>query len=358
MRPRRFNVGNETINVATRGLLRQAFGSSLNLVPIPAQKSDEEGSLSGMTAQTTHEMNRFARGVVVGGGNLYENGQLDLDPHALTALRPPMLLLSLSYGRIFDDRGRLHRRTDAMPDHQIQALHRASSGALVRDTATLDHVRSLGIHDAELGGCPTLFLDELLPTPPAPSARISDAPVLLSIRNPSLMSVPPGDQARLHGELRRMIDALESRGLAPVHLLCHDKRDLEFASSLPDVPHVLPDDVYDYLSLLQAAQLVVSFRLHAFVPCLSLGIPAINISYDERSASLTDTIGLSSWDVPYLAEPDLTAAVMDRVDRLDELPSLVDDARPTWESLRAVTARGIDQFSAAVTDYTDTLARL
>lgn len=351
VRPRRFNVGNETINVATRALLRQAFGNTLNVVPIPAQVSEEEGSLSGLSARTVHEMNRHACGVVVGGGNLYENGQLDIDLQAVSALRPPLLLFSLSHGRIFDHRGRLQPRTDAMPAERILALHRRATRSTVRDHASLAQLHELGLQDVVMAGCPTLFLDELAP-PTGTASRAGDAPTFLSIRDPSLMSVPPADQARLHREIRGLVDVMESRGFGPVQLLCHDKRDLELASSFGDLPFILPDDVHDYLAMLRAARLVVSFRLHAFVPCLSFGTPTISISYDERSASLASSIGLGAWDVPYVGESDLAGAVADRIDRLDELPRIVDDARPLWEALRRETADVMASFAEACERYT------
>ncbi len=40
-------------------------------------------------AQTVYEINRFGHGVVVGGGNLYENGELEINPVALKALEKP-----------------------------------------------------------------------------------------------------------------------------------------------------------------------------------------------------------------------------------------------------------------------------
>ena len=67
-------------------------------------------------------MNLYGHGVVIGGGNIYENGGLDVDLDALRELRPPLMLCGLSYGRIYDERGQLRRRTDAMPDAVVRAL--------------------------------------------------------------------------------------------------------------------------------------------------------------------------------------------------------------------------------------------
>jgi hypothetical protein len=350
IRPRRFNVGNETINLAVRALLREEVEGPLNLVPIPATESEEEGSLSGLGSRTAHEINLYGHGVVVGGGNLYENGQLDVDLHALSCLRPPMLLLSLSHGRIYDDRRRLTRRTDAMPDRSIVALNHQSVASVTRDDATLRYLHDLGLRNALLGGCPTLLLADLLAPMPTPAPG-EPSPVLLSVRDPRLMSIPLADKARVHADVRRIIDALRAEGLDPVHLLCHDKRDLAFAASFGDVEYVLPDDALSYLDLLRRAHLVVSFRLHAFVPCLSFGTHTVNISYDERSESLVRTLGLDEWDIDYLGEADVVAEVLDRARRKADLEGLVDEARPRWDGLERVTREAIGVFAEAARAY-------
>jgi hypothetical protein len=349
VRPRRFNVGNETINLAVRALLRDEFEDPLNLIPIPAMTSEEEGSISGLNARTVHEINLYGHGVVIGGGNVYENGQLDVDLHALSCLRPPLLLCSLSHGRIYDERRRLNPRTDAMPDRVIAALHDKSLRSLARDDATLRHLHGLGLTDAALGGCPTLLLADMLPPATAPATE--DGCVLLSVRNPQLMSIPLVDQARVHGDVQGIIDALQADGLGPVRLLCHDKRDLAFASSFGDVQYILPDDALAYLELLRRAQLVVCFRLHAFVPCLSFGTHAINISYDERSMSLVRTLGLQEWDIDFLGGCDVPSAVLDRARRRADLQALVAEARPMWDALEDVTRDAIGAFADAVRMY-------
>ncbi len=354
VRPRGFNVGNETISVAVRALLREAFDEPLNIVPIPAIVSEEEGSLSGLGPQTVHEINLYGQGVIIGGGNLYENGQLDVDAHALSRLAPPLLLCSLSYGRIYDRQRRLTERTDSMPDEVIRALGAKAMRSLARDDATLRHLHELGLDDARLGGCPSLLLSDLLAPSPSPEPA-TGGDVLVSIRHPQLMSIPLADQARVHASVRELVDALGAEGRGPVRLLCHDKRDLPFAAGFGDVEYVLPEDVFSYLGLLRRAALVVSFRLHAFVPCLSFGVPAVNISYDERSASLVRTLGLADWDVDFLGEDDVTAAVLDRARRPDDLAALVARARPGWEALEQTTRAAIGDFAQAVREY-DTAA--
>jgi hypothetical protein len=349
IRARRHNIGNEAIAVALHRMLRAELDGSVNLIPVATIRAEEDGWLSGLGARSVHEMNLYGHGVVVGGGNLYENGRLDVDVHALRCLRPPLLVCSVSHGRIYDERGQLKARTDAMPDAVIRALGEQASHSVARDDATLAHLRRLGLDRAVLGGCPTLFLDETLRRTDGRAGESGGA--LLSIRNPQLMSVPLAHQARVASDVLSIAAELEREGLGPVRLLCHDKRDMAFAASLGNVDYVLPDDVDAYFGLLREAPLVVAFRLHAFVPCLSLGVPAINVSYDERSLSLVRTIGLEEWDINLLGEPNVTGAVLDRVGRLDDLHRLRENAAPIWWRLEETLRGALRGFAEEVRAY-------
>lgn len=349
VRPKRFNLGNDAIFLGVRHLARQAFGGLVNIVQVPAIESAENGALSGLSSRTIHEINLYGHGVIVGGGNLYENGQLHVDAHALEALRPPLMLFSLSHGRIYDNQHRFVRRTDSMPPSIVKALNATAALSLSRDTATVDYLRSLGVPDAPLGGCPTLLLSDVpMPRPAIDAAATSGA--LLSIRHPSLMSIPLRDQARLHSTITDIMRGLEEDGFGPVRILCHDTRDLSFASSF-GAEYLFPDDVYAYLELLRRAPLVVSFRLHGFLPCMSFGTPAINISYDERSVSLVRTIGLESWDIDFVRTPDVAAAVRDRCGRLDELSTLRDAARPLWREHERAMRDAVGAFAELTREY-------
>src|SRR5258708_25572169 len=97
VRPKGFNVGNDTIFLGLRHLLREAFGGLVNIVQVPAVSSGEPGGSSALRADTIHELNLYRHGVIVGGGNLYENGQLDVDTNPLHALPPPLMPLRPSH---------------------------------------------------------------------------------------------------------------------------------------------------------------------------------------------------------------------------------------------------------------------
>src|SRR5258708_27633700 len=348
VRPKGFNVGNDTIFLGLRHLLREAFGGLVNIVQVPAVSSGEPGGSSGLRAETIHEMNLYGHGVVVGGGNLYENGQLDVDTNALRALRPPLMLFSLSHGRIYDHRHELMLRTDAMPDALAATLNERAAISVARADATLDSLLALGVRRPVLGGCPALLLTQV------PMPDISSRPptgVLLSVRHPRLMSIPVRDQGRLHTTVVDLMATLEADGFGPARILCHDTRDIAFASSLGSVEYILADDIYSHLELLRRASLVVTFRLHAFLPCLSFGTPAINISYDERSLSLVRTIGMDSWNIDFVRSGDVVADVSDQGGRLGGCPSLRPVSEPPVRNHMSMLRGAISTFAGLVTEY-------
>ncbi len=349
VRPKRPNIGNDAIFIGLKYLLRQTFGTELNVIQVPAEGGPDE-MLSGLSARTIHEMNLYGDGVILGGGNLYENNRIQIDRHALPTLAPPLLLFSLSSGRIYDRRHQLVRRTDAMPDETVAALNHRSVLSLARDDETLRYLHSLGLEKAILGGCPTLLLHKAsVPDQPVPADVRRGT--LLSVRHPQLMSVPVKTQAKAHATVLGLIAALEADGLGPVTLVCHDTRDLAFAASLGTDRFVFPDDVFSFLSIMRQAKLVVSFRLHAFLPCLSFGTPAINISYDERSQSLVRTVGLGDWDIDFLRTPDVVPLVRDRCARLSDFARLRTAAQPTWSRLEATMRDSMKVFADEVNGY-------
>jgi len=348
VRPRGLNIGNQIINASLRRMLRESFEEPVNLIEVPADGPEQDGWVTGLSARAVHEMNQYGHGVVLGGGNLYENGRLEFDPGALRRLQPPLLLCGLSWGRIYDRRDRLRPRTDSLPDDAIGALHAAASRHLVRDDATLAHLEGLGLDDVRLAGCPAMFAGELAPRL---SPRPDSAPVLVAVRNPELMSVPLRHRARVASAVGDIVGLLEERSPAPVCLLCNDRRDMAFAASLDGVPYLLADDLDDYLGLLRRAPLLVSFRLHASVPALALGTPAINLSYDERSLSLVRTLGLGEWDIDFVLEDDPVEAVRDRVDRIVEFDAVALRERGRWDALRATMLGEIEAFAADVGAY-------
>ncbi len=346
IRPKGFNIGNDVIFLGLKHFVRQAFGEAVNLISLPATGKYETHRKAGITAQTVYEINQFGGGLIVGGGNLYENGEIEINPTALRALEVPLLLFSLARGRIYNRDLRLVDRTNVMPDELIRSLNDRADLSLVRDVATRDYLESIGCSSL-VCGCPSLFIDEM-PIHFDPLAERDGADALISIRAPHLMSVPVSWQYRVREDIIRTVELLRQRGYAQVKLLCHDHRDIPFAASFRGIEYAYTEDVFTYLTLLKNARLNVTYRLHSFLPCLALGTFAIPVSYDERGRSAIETVGLGAWNVDMLAG-DVPGDVARRLDaRVDHETTIAALRRGTWCELRAALLDGCTRYARLV----------
>lgn len=305
IRPLGHNVGNHAIHFALRHMLYETFGRLVSIIDYPATSRHESTAKAGITASTVCEINRFADGVIVGGGNLYENNEIALDEVALKALQPPLMLFSNSRGRIYDRSGALVERSDVIPDSKLTWLVNRADISLSRDSATHTYVSNLGLPD-ELGWCPTInmrrYADQL---PPLPERE--EVGVLISVRTPALMNIPYRYQSQIQNQIESSIDYLRQAGHKRIRILCNDSRDLDFASSFrytKQVDSVFTNDVYQYLALIKNASLIISYRLHATLPAVSFYTPTINITYDERATSLFNDLGMSDATLNIIEQGD------------------------------------------------------
>ena len=294
IRPLGYNVGNNAIHFALRHMLYETFGRLVSVIDYPATSKHESTAKAGLTPTTVHEINRFADGVIVGGGNLYENDEIAVDARSLAALKPPLMLFSNSRGRIYDRHGQLSDRSDVIPDSKLESLLRRADISLSRDGATHRHLHTIDERD-QMGWCPTINMNRYAGKLPVLSEN-EDVGALISVRTPELMNVPYRYQSRIQMHIESAIDALRTAGHKRIRILCNDSRDLDFATAFrytKQVDSVYTNDVYQYLALLRSAQMVVSYRLHASLPAISFGTPTVNIVYDERAESLFDDLGLT-----------------------------------------------------------------
>jgi polysaccharide pyruvyl transferase WcaK-like protein len=352
IRPKGFNVGNDAIYLGMQHFLYEAFGQVVNLISLPATSRYESQAKAGLTAKTIYEINQYGHGVIVGGGNLYENGELEVNLDALETLEVPMMLFSLSRGRVYNRQHRLVDRTDAMPARIISALNRRANYSLVRDKATYNYLQSIGCDRAQLGGCPTIFLNRISDRLP-PLFERDRSGVLISVRNPSLMSIPLRKQTQVRRDILGIIDFLREKGFQDIRLLCHDHRDIPYAASFTDVDYVYTGDIYTYLAMLQSSALSIAYRLHASLPCLSFGTPTIKISYDERALSLMDTIGLQDWNIDMVQTDDVVEQVIDRYHHLPTFDALRQQIQPRWQHFYEVATSTFHKFAADVLEYSE-----
>lgn len=350
IRPKGFNVGNDAIYLGLQASLEQAFGCFVNLITLPATSKYESQARGGLTSKTIHEINQYGHGVIVGGGNLYENGELDLNTESLRRLEPPMMLFSLSRGRIYNQRDILVDRTDVMPDPLIKALNQKATYSLARDEATYDYLKSLGLEKTLLGGCPTIYLDRIENRLPDVSPADRNC-TLVSVRHPSLMNISLQRQMQVQNDVWGIIDLLKKNGHDDIRLLCHDHRDIPFAASFGNMPYVYISDPYAYLALLKHSRLNVTYRVHSALPCMAFGTPFIKLSYDERAISLMKTVGFEDWNIDIVKTPNVVDSVRNRLSNFDALHMARAQAVPKWERLREVQDSAMKKFATDVRNY-------
>lgn len=350
IRPIGHNIGNDAISIALRNQVYESFGRMVNIIDIPATSLYESHAKAGLSANTIHEINRVGDGVIVGGGNLYENDEIDYNETALKALQVPLMLFSNSRGRIYDRKSNLVDRTDVIPDSKLANLHKYADISLVRDTATLNHLKNIGEKNSIFGGCPTIFLGkyknykDILP-------EGDHVGTLISIRTPSLINLPQKFQIDITKELVETIKILRAKGHKRIRILCNDSRDCEYASYFRDiinVDFVYTSNVFDYLSLISNADLVISFRLHATLPGLSFGTPVINISYDERAEQLLEDLDLGTWDIKYVETPSISTEINKRLENINQLDDVVQKAKVKWDEIERIQNEAFNKFHSLV----------
>jgi polysaccharide pyruvyl transferase WcaK-like protein len=346
IRPKGFNIGNEAIFIGVSHFIRKSLKRNFNFISIPATTKYENQRKGGLIANTVYEINRNGHGVIVGGGNLYENNELDIDEIAIKALDKPMMIFSVSRGKIYNNNRILVDRTNVMPDHKIKTLHSKTNISLSRDIATKEYLNKIGC-DNLLAGCPTLFMNEI-PQHLVPMMNHEKTDVLISIRNPILMSIPIELQYQVRETILDSIRLLKANGYRNIKFLCHDHRDIEFANSFTDIDYFYTDDIYTYLTLLRNTKLNLSFRLHSFLPCLAFDIPTIKLSYDERALSFMETINMSEWNINYVKDNVLKEIEyrIKNIKNLDEIKKR--NIKNTWAELKNTIETSTNEFAKLV----------
>jgi hypothetical protein len=346
IRPKGFNIGNDVIYLGLNHFVRSSFKEAVNIISLPATAKYEANKKAGLSSQTIYEVNQFGHGLIIGGGNLYENGELEVNSTALKALEVPMMLFSLARGKIYNRNLELVDRTDVMTDDKIALINKAAAVSLARDKATFDYLKQLGCTPV-LGGCPTLFINEI-PQHLVPISEKAKTDTLISIRLQSLMSIPVDLQYKLQEDLTGIIALLKASGYTNVKFLCHDHRDIPFAASFKDMEYLYTEDAYTYLTFLRNTRLNITYRLHSFLPCMAFDVPAIKISYDQRALSMVETIGLKEWNIDMIKD-NVLQEVKKRIGAMGDLSALKSKLRASlWKDLRQTLVHECDKFAQQV----------
>ena len=177
----------------------------------------------------------------------------------------------------------------------LLALLEHAAIILSRDKATHAHIASLTPHpDHEVGGCPSVYISDLAGAEFGKAGQSNDSFPLLAVRNPDQMNIPLSQKVKIHQLSEACINLLENSQKKPARILCNDQRDIEYAMSFGRET-LYTSDVYEYFQILDSVEMAISFRVHTSLPLWSLGRPALNLSYDERSQSLIETLNMEEF---------------------------------------------------------------
>ena len=256
------------------------------------------------------------------------------------------MIFSVSRGKIYNNELNLVDRTDVMPDEKIKLLNSKADISLSRDIATKNYLDNLGCNNI-LAGCPTLFMQDI-PQHYVPLINNEKTDCLISVRNPALMNIPISFQYNVKNSIDKTISLLKTKGYKNIKLICHDHRDIEFANSFQDIEYLYTDDIYTFLTYLRNTKLIVSYRLHSFLPALSFDIPVIKISYDQRAISLIDTVNMSEWNINLLKD-NVLKEIEYRINNLKFLSLLKEENKKNkWSELKSVLHTNCANFAKKI----------
>jgi polysaccharide pyruvyl transferase CsaB len=284
---------------------------------------------------------RADRVVLGGGGILKDEGPrlpLELAATALLArlLGKPVNLLAVGVGPFYTRTGRWLARLTA----------RLADVRTVRDQASAEALRALGISRVEVGGDPTFAM--IPATSPAP-ADGPDRRVVVSLRPWYGKDADGGvgRQTALRSAVAEALAPLVADGWTVSVVSLYWPRDLGEAHVLAADPRLQGARVIerelDWSGLIEAlrgADLVLAMRYHAAAAAASLGLPVVTLAYEPKVRSLAEELGLPRFDVD-----DPTALLPDLVDRVVAISRDPDPARPdaaALEHLRARADRALD----------------
>jgi len=216
------------------------------------------------------------------GTNLYQSvfaGGLDMN--TLRRLTIPMVPLGVGGSTPVGEQIQM----DAKGREIVRELHSRCEVAGVRDPQSYQFVRSLGVGNVELTGCPVLFHNVT-----APDFQPRSGSVALALRK-RLLHVPESQSILADRILQRLCIA-ES----PL-LVLQSPYDLPQAEQLAKQHHldIVADPGWQADALLQALPKIrasIGLRLHWNMLALAHGIPAVLLGTDTRTSSFCDMMAL------------------------------------------------------------------
>jgi polysaccharide pyruvyl transferase WcaK-like protein len=316
------NRGDIAIRLASCELLREAFGTAIEIIEIGWDE------VTGLDADA---INAHADLFVIGGGGYYfldRAGRLSQRiPRDLAVLRRltcPVISLCPGVNRLLPDRKGDPITVDPLARAQFAELLHLMQLSSVRDELSrqvLDLVvpgRTVALAD------PALFLRPATPPPPRQADGILHVGLNIAFHDTRPNQEMP-QRLRLVVEVAQ---AMARRWPCRFHYFVHSEaerlipsllRHLGVRVTVVDAPSSAMVTAYAGLDL------HICQMLHSSILCLNAGVPAINLSYDVKNAGFLDMMGLHGFCLPgpETGRDELLAAVEQVLARRPSLVSTI-----------------------------------
>jgi glycosyltransferase involved in cell wall biosynthesis/predicted deacetylase len=255
---------------------------------------------------------------VICGTNLYqETFACGLTPTVVRAIEVPIIPFGIGSSAPM---GRIPHMNAAGVE-AVRAIHGKCRVGSVRDNATLRFLRSIGIENVELTGCPVLFHGLS-----CPDFRPSGQGYTLTPRARLLHIDEQWQKRQL-----QTLDYLARRYLP--QLVLQSPYDLEIAERLAAKfgLKIILDDGWQaepYVKVAQEQSVSLGFRLHFAMLSIAYGKPAFLVSHDSRADEFCKLLDLPSFRIDNYSDSFLSLKIDSR-----DFPS--DTVRRRWTKLGA-----------------------
>lgn len=286
--PHTYNAGDHFVIRSIRNSLSRRIPGAV-FIPKASSRNRGWGKPLRLTGENIEFSNRRADAIIAGGSDLYNGWSLRLKADELAELSPKLFLIGLGassknlYSEPHIPKKEFYR--------DIRESHKYIEMSSVRDFATYNFLKKLGVEKQIVTGCPALYLfDE-------PFALTDSETVALTFPFPVIKRKARGKFDRLTELISKLIKHYETKGLKPL-IVCHDDRDLSSAQELfPNKRMFFSNYFQDYFDVYRNAAFIVGSRLHASIIGAALGKPFVNINLDMRGKAFSEMFDLSDWNV-------------------------------------------------------------
>lgn len=267
------NSGDAIIETAVRRLLRSNDIKSFPLT-------------YALTEDQINEINTFDK-LIICGTNLYQHVfACNLNEEVVSKIKIPIIPFGIGSSAAIGSIP-VMREEDV---RTVRAIHRTCAASSVRDMASYKFLKSIGVENVYLTGCPVLFH---------------------GLSRPEFNGEGEGYTLTPRARLLHIEDVWEKRQYESLEILCEKYSPTLVLQSPYDIPWsdqlskkyalpVLMDEQWQadkYIELAKTQKINLGFRLHFAMLSISYGKPAFLVSHDSRASEFCELINIPLIDL-------------------------------------------------------------